>query len=66
MIGQYYLRNYFVARALQMLSLINENKQHSRKQNAILQVMSMWRSHIFATYPKVTWYHINLVGYINN
>ena len=41
MIGQYYLRNYFVARALQMLSLINENKQHSRKQNAILQVMSM-------------------------
>ena len=48
-----------------MLNLVNQNKQHARKHTLILQVMTTWRSYIFATYPKVTWYHINLFGYIN-
>ena len=48
-----------------MLNLVNQNKQHARKHTAILQVMNMWRNYIFATYPKVTWYQINLFGYIN-
>ena len=47
-----------------MLNLVNQNKQHA-KHIAILQVMTKWRSYIFATYPKVTWYQINLFGYIN-
>ena len=37
-----------------MLNLLNQNKQHARKHTAILQVMTTWRSYIFATYPKVT------------
>ena len=65
MIGQHWLLNYFVAGARQMLSLVNQNKQHPRKNTAILQVMTAWRSYIFATYLKVTWYHRNLCGYIN-
>ena len=48
-----------------MLNLINENKKHARKDTAILQVMTTWRSYIFTTYPKVTWYDINPYGYIN-
>ena len=36
MIGQNL--NYFVAGARQMLSLINQNKQHVKKHTAILQV----------------------------
>ena len=48
-----------------MLNLVNQNKQHARKRTAILQVMTMWKIFIFATYPKVTQYHINLFGYIN-
>ena len=48
-----------------MQSLLNQNKQHERKHTAILQVMTTLRSYIFATYPKVTWYHMNLFGYIN-
>ena len=48
-----------------MLHLVNQIKQHARKHAAILQVMTTCRSYIFATYPKVTWYHINLFGYIN-
>ena len=47
-----------------MLNLVNQNKQHA-KHTAIVQVMTKWRSYIFATYPKVTWYQINLFGYIN-
>ena len=65
MISQNELVNYFVAGARQMLSLVNQNRQHARKHTAILQVMTTSRSYIFATYPKVTWYQINLVGYIN-
>ena len=45
-----------------MLNLVNQNKHHTRKHPAILQVMTTWRSYIFATYPKVI-YHINLFGY---
>ena len=48
-----------------MLSLVNQNKQHSRKHTAILQVMTTWGSYIFAPYPKVTSNQINLFGYIN-
>ena len=48
-----------------MVSLVNQNKQHARKHAAILQVMTTWRSYIFATYPKATWYRVNLFGYIN-
>ena len=48
-----------------MLSLVNQNKQHARKHIAILQVMTTWRSYIFASYPKITSYQINLFGYIN-
>ena len=48
-----------------MLNLVNQNKQHAKKHTAILQIMTTWRSCIFATYPKVTCYHINLFGYIN-
>ena len=48
-----------------MLNLVNQNKQNARKNTAILQVMTKWRSYIFVTYLKVTWYHINLFGYIN-
>ena len=48
-----------------MLNLVNQNKQHARRDTAILQVMTRWRSYIFATYPKVTWYRINFFGYIN-
>ena len=48
-----------------MLHLVNQIKQHARKHAAILQVMTTCRSYIFATYPKVTWYHINLFGYIS-
>ena len=47
-----------------MLSLVNQNKQHATKHTAILDVMPTWRSYIFATYPKVTWHHINLLTYI--
>ena len=32
--------NHFVAGARQMLNLVNQNKQHARKQTAILQVMT--------------------------
>ena len=32
--------NHFVAGAHQMLNLVNQNKQHARKQTAILQVMT--------------------------
>ena len=31
---------HFVAGARQMLNLVNQNKQHARKQTAILQVMT--------------------------
>ena len=48
-----------------MLNLVNQNKQHARNHTAILQVTTTWRNYIFATYPKVTWYHINLFGYIS-
>ena len=48
-----------------MLSLVNQNKLQARKHTAILQVMTKWRSYIFATYLKVTWYPIYLFGYIN-
>ena len=48
-----------------MLNLVNQNKQHARKHTLILQVMTRRRSYIFATYPKVIWYHINLFGYSN-
>ena len=48
-----------------MLSLVDQIEQHARKHTAILQVLTTWRSYIFAKYPKVTWYHINLFGYIN-
>ena len=41
-----------------MVSLVNQNKQHARKHTAILQVMTTWRSYIFAPYPRVIWYHI--------
>ena len=34
------LLNYIVAGASQMLSLVNQNKQHARKHIAILQVMA--------------------------
>ena len=37
-----------------MLNLVNQNKQYPKKQIAILQVMTTWRSYIFATYQKVT------------
>ena len=37
-----------------MLNLVNQNKQHARKRTAILQVMTKWKTFIFATYPKVT------------
>ena len=37
-----------------MLNLVNQNKQRARKHIAISQVMTTWRSYIFATYPKVT------------
>ena len=37
-----------------MLNLVNQNKKHAKRHTAILQVMTMWRSYIFATYPKVT------------
>ena len=37
-----------------MLNLVNQNKQHARKDTAILQVMTTWGSYIFATYAKVT------------
>ena len=47
-----------------MLNLVDQMKQHARKHAVILQVMTTCRSYIFATYPKVTWYHINLFGYI--
>ena len=36
-----------------MLNLINENKKHARKDTAILQVMTTWRSYFFTTYPTV-------------
>ena len=49
-----------------MLSLVDQNKQHARNHTAILQVMTTWRSYIFATYPKVTWYDIIFFGYINS
>ena len=45
-----------------MLSLVNQNKQHAKKDNAILQAMTTSRNYIFATYSKVKWYHINLFG----
>ena len=48
-----------------MLNLVNQNKQQARKYTAILQVMTTWRSYIFATNPKVRWHHINLFGYLN-
>ena len=48
-----------------MLNLVNQNKEQARKHTAILQVMTTSKSYIFATYPKVTWYHLNLFGYIN-
>ena len=48
-----------------MLSLVNQNNQHAKKHTVILQVTTTGRSSIFATYPKVTRYHINLSGYIN-
>ena len=48
-----------------MLNLIDQHKQHARKHTANIQVMTTWRSYIFATYPKVTEYQINLFGYIN-
>ena len=48
-----------------MLSLVNQNKQHARKYTTILKIMTTWRSYIFATNPKVTWYHLNLFGCIN-
>ena len=48
-----------------MLNLVNQNKQHPRKHTAILKVKTTWRSYVFAIYPKVTWYHMNLFGYIN-
>ena len=54
MIGQNLLLNYFVAGACQMLNLVNQSKQHAWKHTVILQVMTMWRNYIFATYPKVT------------
>ena len=47
-----------------MLDLVNQNKK-ARKHAAILQVTTTWRSYIFASYPKVTWCHINLFRYIN-
>ena len=47
-----------------MLSLVNQNN-HAKKHTAVLQVMTTWRSYIFATYPWVTWYYINLCGYIS-
>ena len=47
-----------------MLSLVNQNEQHATKHTAVLEVMTTWRSYIFATYSKVTWYHINLFRYI--
>ena len=59
------LLNYIVAGASQMLSLVNQNKQHARKHTAILQVMTTWRSYISAPYPKITSYQIKLSGYIN-
>ena len=37
-----------------MPNLVNQNKQYARNHTAILQVMTMWRSNIFAAYPKVT------------
>ena len=40
MIGQNELLNYFVAGVSQMLNLVNQNKQHARKHNAILQLMT--------------------------
>ena len=57
--------HYFVPGARQILNLLNQNKQHARKQSTILQAMTKWRSYIFATYSRVTWCHINLFGYIN-
>ena len=54
MIGQNQLLNYFVAGARQMLNLVNQNKQHTRKHTSNLQVMTTCRSYMFATYPKVT------------
>ena len=33
-----------------MLSLVNQNN-HAKKHTAVLQVMTTWRSYIFATYP---------------
>ena len=48
-----------------MLSLVDQNKQDATNHTAILQVMTTWRSYIFATYPKVTWYDIIFFGYIN-
>ena len=35
-----------------MLNLVNQNKQHVIRHIVILQVMTTWRSYIFATYPK--------------
>ena len=40
MISQNQLLSYFVAGVHQMLSLVNQNKQHARKRTAILQVMT--------------------------
>ena len=57
--------NYFVAGARQIQNLLNQDKHHARNYTAILQVITTSRSYIFATHPKVTWYHINLFGYIN-
>ena len=37
-----------------MLNLVNQSKQDAKKDTAILQVMTTWRSYIFAGYPKVT------------
>ena len=48
-----------------MLNLVSQYKHHARKHTAILQVMTTWRSYIFATFPKVAHYHINPFGYIH-
>ena len=40
MFGQNWLLNYFVAGARQMLNLVNQNKQHAKTHNVILQVMT--------------------------
>ena len=48
-----------------MLNLVNQNKQHIKKHTEILQLMTTQGSYIFATGRKVTWYHVNLFGYIN-